>query len=146
MQIARDLGVGLVAANDVHFLRRSDHEAHDVMLCIGTGKMVQDESRMRYLPELYFKSPDEMREVFRDFPEAISNTLHIGERCHLDLEFGGSKYPEYPAPAGKTREGYLRELCHQGLHARYGERATTDSELTQRARLRTRCSGKNRVR
>jgi DNA polymerase III subunit alpha len=93
---------------------------------------VQDESRMRYLPELYFKSPDEMREVFRDFPEAISNTLHIGERCHLDLEFGSSKYPEYPAPAGKTREGYLRELCYQGLRARYGERAAADSELTRR--------------
>ena len=133
VQIARDLGVGLVAANDVHFLRRSDHEAHDVMLCIGTGKMVQDESRMRYLPELYFKSPDEMRQVFRDFPEAISNTLHIGERCRLDLEFGSSKYPEYPAPAGKTREGYLRELCYQGLRARYGERATADSELTRRS-------------
>jgi DNA polymerase III subunit alpha len=132
VQIARDLGIGLVAANDVHFLRRSDHEAHDVMLCIGTGKMVQDESRMRYLPELYFKSPDEMRQVFRDFPEAITNTLHIGERCRLDLEFGSSKYPEYPAPAGKTREEYLRELCSQGLRARYGERATADSELTRR--------------
>ena len=71
--IARDIGVGLVAANDVHFLRRSDHDAHDVMLCIGTGKMVQDENRMRYVPELYFKSPAEMREVFRDFPEAITN-------------------------------------------------------------------------
>src|SRR6266704_802065 len=131
-QIARNLGVGLVAANDVHFLRRSDHEAHDVMLCIGTGKMVQDESRMHYLPELYFKSPDEMREVFRDFPEAIANTLHVGERCHLDLEFGSSKYPEYPVPTGKTREGYLRELCYQGLRARYGERATADSELARR--------------
>jgi DNA polymerase III subunit alpha len=130
--IARDLGVGLVAANDVHFLRRSDHEAHDVMLCIGTGKMVQDETRMRYLPELYFKSPAEMKQVFRDFPEAITNTLHVGERCHLDLEFGSSKYPEYPVPAGKTREGYLRELCYQGLRARYGERALVDSELTRR--------------
>jgi DNA polymerase III subunit alpha len=132
VQIARDLGVGLVAANDVHFLHRSDHEAHDVMLCIGTGKMVQDETRMRYLPELYFKSPAEMRQVFRDFPEAITNTLHVGERCHLDLEFGRSKYPEYPAPAGKTREGYLRELCYEGLRARYGERATSDPELTRR--------------
>src|SRR5881394_826259 len=132
VQIARDLGVGLVAANDVHFLRRSDHDAHDVMLCIGTGKMVQDESRMRYLPELYFKSPAEMRQVFRDFPEAITNTLHVGERCHLDLEFGSSKYPEYPVPTGKTREGYLRELCYQGLRARYGERATADSELARR--------------
>src|SRR5437870_7176812 len=132
VQISRDLGVGLVAANDVHFLRRSDHEAHDVMLCIGTGKMVQDETRMRYLPELYFKSPTEMRQVFGDFPEAIHNTLAIGERCHLDLEFGCSKYPEYPVPAGKTREGYLRELCYEGLRGRYGERATTDPELMRR--------------
>jgi DNA polymerase III subunit alpha len=131
-RIARDLGVGLVAANDVHFLRRSDHDAHDVMLCIGTGKMVQDENRMRYLPELYFKSPAEMREIFHDFPEAITNTLEIGERCHVDLEFGRSKYPEYPIAAGKTREGYLRELCYQGLRERYGERATNDSELLKR--------------
>ena len=132
VQIARDLGLGLVAANDVHFLRRSDHDAHDVMLCIGTGKMVQDESRMRYLPELYFKSPAEMRQVFGDFPEAITNTLRIGERCLLDLEFGRSKYPEYPVSEGKTREEYLRELCYQGLRARYGERAVADSELTRR--------------
>ena len=131
-QIARDLGIALVAANDVHFLRRSDHQAHDVMLCIGTGKMVQDETRMRYVPELYFKSPDEMREVFRDFPQAIENTLKIGERCRLDLEFGRSKYPEYPAPAGKTREGYLRELCYSGLRQRYGERAASDPELIRR--------------
>jgi DNA polymerase III subunit alpha len=132
VQIGRDLGVRMVAANDVHFLRRSDHQAHDVMLCIGTGKMVQDESRMRYLPELYFKSPAEMRQVFRDFPEAISNTLHLGERCHLDLEFGRSKYPEYPVPIGTTREEYLRELCYEGLRARYGERAISDAELTRR--------------
>jgi DNA polymerase-3 subunit alpha len=131
-KIAEDLGVGLVAANDVHFLRRSDHEAHDVMLCIGTGKMVQDENRMRYVPELYFKSPAEMRKVFRDFPEAITNTLKIGERCHVDLEFGHSKYPEYPVPAGKARESYLRELCYQGLQKRYGERAANDAELIQR--------------
>src|SRR5437899_2239252 len=131
-QIARDLGVRLVAANDVHFLRRSNQEAHDVMLYIGTGKMVQDENRMRYVPELYFKSPAEMREVFRDFPEAISNTLEIGERCHIDLEFGRSKYPEYPVPAGKTRKSYLRELCYEGLRERYGERATSDAELIKR--------------
>jgi DNA polymerase-3 subunit alpha len=130
--IARDLGVGLVAANDVHFLRRTDHEAHDVMLCIGTGKMVQDETRMRYVPELYFKSPDEMRGVFRDFPQAIENTLEIAERCHLDLEFGRSKYPEYPVPIGKTREGYLRELCYDGVRQRYGERAASDPGLVRR--------------
>jgi DNA polymerase-3 subunit alpha len=131
-QIARDIGVGLVAANDVHFLRRTDHQAHDVMLCIGTGKMVQDENRMRYVPELYFKSPAEMCELFRDFPEAIANTLKIGERCHLDLEFGQSKYPDYPVPEGKTREEYLRDLCYEGLRRRYGERAANDPELIRR--------------
>ncbi|MEY2438935.1 MAG: polymerase subunit alpha [Verrucomicrobiota bacterium] len=131
-QIAKDLGIGLVAANDVHFLRRSDHEAHDVMLCIGTGKMVQDEQRMRYKPELYFKSPEEMRELFREFPEAITNTLAIGERCELQLEFGKSKYPEYPVPNEQTREEYLRDLCHTGLAERYGDRATSDPEVNKR--------------
>src|ERR1700738_295455 len=131
-QIAKGIGVGIVAANDVHFLRRSDHEAHDVMLCIGTGKMVQDEHRMRYKPELYFKSPAEMRELFKDFPEAIANTLEIGERCDLKIELGKSKYPEYPMPEAKTREGYLRELCHEGLQKRYGERAKIDNQLSER--------------
>src|SRR3954454_5658593 len=129
-QLAKEFGVGLVAANDVHFLERSHHDAHDVMICIGTGKMVHDERRMRYVPELYFKSADEMRELFRDFPEAITNTLEIAERCNLELEFGKSKYPEYPVPEGKTREAYLRELCYKGLHERYGDRV--DSELIKR--------------
>src|SRR5881392_1619911 len=131
-RIAKDLGVGLVAANDVHFLRRSDHDAHDVMLCIGTGKMVQDENRMRYKPELYFKSPDEMREIFRDFPEAIANTLKIAERCNLKIELGKSKYPEYPVPEGTSRIAFLRELCAKGLQRRYGDRAKTDDQLQQR--------------
>src|SRR6266566_3175393 len=131
-KIAKDLGVGLVVANDVHFLRRSDHDAHDVMLCIGTGKMVQDENRMRYKPELYFKSPEEMREIFRDFPEAIANTLKIAERCNLKIELGKSKYPEYPVPEGTSRIAFLRELCAKGLQQRFGDRAKTDSQPQQR--------------
>ena len=131
-KIAKDLGVGLVAANDVHFLSRDDHDAHDVMLCIGTGKMVADESRMKYAPELYFKSPQEMRDLFKDHPDAISNTLAIGERCNVTIEFGKSKYPEYPVPEDHTREGYLRELCYKGLEDRYGERAATDKQLRER--------------
>jgi len=131
-QLAKEFALRLVAANDVHFLRRSDHAAHDVMICIGTAKMVQDENRLRYQPELYFKSPAEMSELFRDFPEAIANTLEIGERCHLDLEFGRSKYPEYPVLPGKTRNGYLRELCYKGLGERYGERPANDPELVTR--------------
>src|SRR6266704_2276609 len=131
-KFAREFGLGLVAANDVHFLRRSDHRAHDVLLCINTATKIEDEQRMRYEPELYFKSPAEMREIFRDFPEAITNTLEIAERCNLEIEFGKSKYPEYPVPPGKTREGYLRELCYKGLHERYGERAAKDQELIKR--------------
>src|SRR5205085_5444120 len=131
-KIAQDLGVGLVAANDVHFLGRDDHDAHDVMLCIGTGKMVQDENRMHYAPELYFKSPAEMRELFKEHPDAVDNTLAIGERCNVSIEFGKSKYPEYPVPEGQTREGYLRELCYKGLEERYGERAKIDNQLRER--------------
>jgi len=131
-KIAKDLGVGLVAANDVHFLRRRDHDAHDVMLCIGTGKMVSDENRMRYKPELYFKSAEEMREVFRDFPEAIANTLDIAERCNLEIELGVSKYPEYSVANGISREAYLRDLCEKGLQQRYGERAKIDNHFRER--------------
>ncbi len=128
--LAREFGLGLVAANDVHFLERRHHDAHDVMICIGTGKMVHDERRMRYVPELYFKSAEEMRALFPEHPESITNTLEIAERCNLELEFGQSKYPEYPAPEGKTREAYLRELCYRGLRERYGERV--DSKLIDR--------------
>src|SRR6476661_9229508 len=131
-KLAAEFGLGLVAANDVHFLERSHHETHDVMVCIGTGKMVNDERRMRYQPDLYFKSRDEMRALFPDHPEAITNTLVIADRINLELQFGVSKYPEYPAPEGKTREAYLRELCYKGLHERYGERAGTDSDLIKR--------------
>jgi DNA polymerase-3 subunit alpha len=130
--LAQEFGLGLAVANDVHFLERSHHETHDVMVCIGTGKMVQDERRMRYTPELYFKSADEMRALFPDHLEAISNTLEIADRIDLALEFGVSKYPEYPMPEGKTRETYLRELCYKGLHDRYGARAGTDTELVKR--------------
>src|ERR1041385_7691609 len=87
-ELAKEFGIGLVAANDVHFLERDHHDAHDVMICIGTGKMVHDEKRMRYVSELYFKSPPEMRTLFPDQPEAITNTLAIAEGCDLKLEFG----------------------------------------------------------
>ena len=130
--IADDLGLGLVATNDVHFLEKAHHEAHDVMICIGTGSMIHDEKRMRYVPELYLKSGEEMATLFADRPDAISNTLAIAERCHAKLEFGKSKYPDYTPPEGKTREGYLQELCEEGLLKRFGERAVSDPDLRQR--------------
>jgi DNA polymerase III subunit alpha len=128
-RLSKDLGVGLVAANDVHFLTRQDHDAHDVLICIGTGANVADEKRMRYVTEVYFKTPEEMRHLFRDFPDACDNTLAIAERCGLKLDTS-PKYPDYTPPAGKTRNEYLREIVAEGLRKRYGSNA--DSEEVQR--------------
>jgi DNA polymerase III subunit alpha len=132
VEISKKLNIPVVATNDVHFLERSHHEAHDVLICIGTGSMIHDERRMRYPTEVYFKSGEEMQAIFSELPDALSNTLRIAEACNLKLEFGISKYPAYPPPEGKSREEYLRELCTNGLRERYGERAETDQELRQR--------------
>lgn len=129
--LAKEFGVGLVAANDVHFLEREHHEAHDVMICIGTGAMVADEKRMRYVPELFFKSQAEMASLFPEHPEALANTLLIADRCNLELEFGKPKYPNYTPPKGLTQDDYLRQICEQGVRNRYG--SNTDSpEIRER--------------
>ncbi|MBB80894.1 MAG: DNA polymerase III subunit alpha [Roseibacillus sp.] len=134
--LARELGLKLVAANDVHFLSRDDHDAHDVMICIGTGKLVFDEKRMRYPPEVYFKTAEEMREVFADVPEACDNTLEIAERCNVTLSLDATsseKYPNFEAPDGMCRDDYIREQCFAGLEMRYGkEKASEDEELRKR--------------
>ncbi|ALJ56621.1 DNA polymerase III subunit alpha [Candidatus Xiphinematobacter sp. Idaho Grape] len=133
IEFSRDIGVGLVLTNDVHFLQRSHHEAHDVMICIGTGTMVYDERRIRYTPELYLKPPQEMRGLFPHLSQAADNTLRVAERCNLNLEFGQPKYPAYKAPAGITREAYLRQLCKEGLERRFGkDRAQRDINLNRR--------------
>ena len=128
-RIAKELGLGLVAANDVHYLNREDHEAHDILVCIGTGSNVTDERRMKYSPELYFKSPAEMRALFADHPEACDNTLLIAERCGFKLDTT-PKYPNYEPPAGKTQNQYLREITEEGIRRRYGAQA--DSEAVQK--------------
>jgi DNA polymerase III subunit alpha len=129
---AKDLGLGLVASNDVHFLTREAHEAHDVLICIGTGSGLLDERRMRYAPELFLKSPAEMAHLFRDHPSAIHNTLEIAERCNLEIEFGVPKYPNYNPPPGMTQNEYLRKICDDGLRKRYGERAMEDPVIAER--------------
>ena len=123
---SKELGIGLVAANDVHFLERGHHEAHDVMVCIGTGAMVQDERRLRYSAELYLKSPAEMAELFSETPEALANTLRIAERCDVSMEFGKSRFPVFHAPDNQPREAYLRKLCEEGLRKRYGSNAAPE--------------------
>jgi len=128
-KMARDLGLGLVATNDVHFLNREDHDAHDALICIGTGSNIADEKRMRYVTEVFFKTPEQMRDMWRDYPEACDNTLAIAERCGFKLD-DTPKYPNYTPPPGKTQNEYLREITLEGLRKRYG--ADADSEVVQR--------------
>ena len=124
MRMNQDLGIGLVATNDVHYIYDTDAEAHDILLCIQTGKKVADEDRMRYEGGQYFlKSEEEMAALFPYAREALENTHKIAERCHVEIEFGKYKLPHFDVPEGRTSESYLRELCENGLKARYGERA-----------------------
>lgn len=138
LEIARQLRVPIVATNDSHYLNRSDAPAHDVLLCIGTGKTVSDESRMKfYSDEFYLKSSQEMRELFADLPEACDNTLEIAKRVDVRLPEKLFHLPAYPVPERPERalspEEYLRELCQEGLAQRYGvQRATTDAALLER--------------
>ena len=121
VQLAKEFNLPLVGTNDCHYLRKSDHGMHDVLLCIQMKKTVNDQDRMRFDNHFYFKSADEMREALKDYPpEAISNTLEIANRCNLKLDYGKSVMPEYEVPEGYTNDSYLKELCYQGLQERYG--------------------------
>ena len=100
LQIARDLNAPLLATNDLHYVKHSDYEMHDALLCIGTGARVSDHDRFRFQSDQhYLKSAAEMRYIFRDIPEACDNTLAIAERIDLTIEFGNSALPEFPIPA-----------------------------------------------
>ena len=121
VELAKEFNLPLVGTNDCHYLRKSDHSMHDVLLCIQTKKTVNDQDRLRFENHFYFKSVDEMREVLKDYPpEAIANTLEIANRCKLKLDYGKSVMPEYEVPEGHTNDSYLKELCYQGLREKYG--------------------------
>ncbi|MGL5207444.1 MAG: DNA polymerase III subunit alpha, partial [Acidaminococcaceae bacterium] len=121
-RLAKKYDLGLVATNDLHYVRREDAEGQDILLCIQTAATVDDPMRMKFAnDQFYLKSKQEMLSKFSDVPEAISNTLKIAERCNVELEFGHLLLPEFPIPEGNTVAGYLRELCLQGLPARYPE-------------------------
>lgn len=136
VRIARKTNTPIVATNDVHFLRKEDHDMHDVLICIGTNEKLASPKRMRYSTEVYLKSPEEMREVFKDYPEAVENTLKIAERCNVTIKLDSTsteKYPEFGTPDGSSREEYLRKVCYKGLEERYGkERVAADKELRDR--------------
>jgi len=123
VKIARDLDIPLAATNDVHYLEQEQWRAHDALLCIQTQSLLSDENRMRMSTnEFYFKSGEEMSQLFAWVPEAVSNTLRIADQCSLEFDFSKYHLPRFDPPQGKTQESYLQELCVQGLRRRYGER------------------------
>ena len=121
-QLAKEFNLPLVGTNDCHYLRKSDHRMHDMLLCIQTRKTVNDQERVRFDNHFYFKSVDEMREALKDYPpETISNTLEITNRCNLELDYQRDPMPKYKVPEGDTHDSYLQELCYRGLRKKYGE-------------------------
>jgi DNA polymerase-3 subunit alpha len=144
IKLAREMNIPLVATNDSHYLKRSDASAHDVLLCIGTGKTVQDTSRMKFMTdEFYVKSSEEMRELFKDAPDACDNTLVIADRIDIKIPEKQFNIPYFPVPHNETPSllspiertdvEYLREVCEAGLIERYGaERAANDVALRER--------------
>jgi len=121
LRLHQETGIPLVATNDAHYLRKEDAESHDVLLCIQTGKTVDDANRMRYEPQnFYLRSTEEMEELFSGYPDAIENSQRIAERCHFDFTFGKYHLPEFKLPPGYDSSSYLRKLCEEGFLERYG--------------------------
>ena len=139
LRMSRELGIELVTTNDIHYIYDTDYEAHDILLCIQTGKKVMDEDRMRYEGgQYYLKSEEEMRALFPYALQAIDNTAKIAARCNVEIEFGVRKLPKYQVPKefwdseeeeGEASWHYLHHLCYEGLNRRYG---SEKPELTER--------------
>jgi len=117
---AREFGVKVVATNDVHYVKKEHSHAHDCLICIGTQTTLENPNRMRYQQEqFYLRSADEMKALFSEIPEAVTNTLEVAEQCGLEIKFGELNYPVFDPPETYTREGYLRKLLAEGMSRRY---------------------------
>ena len=137
VKIAKELNLPLVATNDLHYTAQADSVAHEVLLCVQTGATIADPTRFRFeADEFYLKSPAQMRELFRDHPEACDNTLAIAERVEFTMPTGQRLLPNFPVPPGETEQSWLRREVERGMHRRYGadptreQRAQVDYELT----------------
>jgi DNA polymerase-3 subunit alpha len=131
VRLSKETGIPLVASNDVHYVERDDSRAHDILLCIQTGKTVEDSVRLKFSgEEFYLKSYDEMYELFKYIPEAIENTNKVAEMCNMDFIFGQVHLPEFEVPEGYTSDSYIRHLCFEGLNAKYTE---ITEEIRERA-------------
>jgi len=120
IKMAGDIGLGLVATNDVHYTRREDAKTHDVLLCVQTNSTVDEPERLRFATDqFYLRTPEEMAELFRECPEALAATGEIAARCNVELKFGEVVLPHFEVPAGMTADSYLRKLCYEKMPERY---------------------------
>jgi DNA polymerase-3 subunit alpha len=131
VRLSKETGIPLVATNDVHYVERDDSRAHDILLCIQTGKTVEDSVRLKFTgEEFYLKSQEEMYELFKYIPEAIENTNKVADMCNMDFIFGQVHLPSFEVPEGYTSDSYLRYLCFEGLKQKYKE---ITAEVEERA-------------
>ena len=131
LRIHQETGIPMVCTNDAHYLRKEDAEAHDVLLCIQTGKTIDDENRMRYEPRnFYLRSEEEMRALFDGFEGALDNTAKVAEMCNLEFTFGKYHLPEFQLPPGYDSFTYLKKLCDEGYRERYGDDDSHRQQLT----------------
>src|SRR5207253_11134477 len=121
IDVAKRLGLPLVATSDAHYLAQSDSPAHDVLLCINTGKMRSDENRLKYgSDQFYVRAPEEMYQLFPDQRDAVQRSQEIADSVAIELDFSKRHFPVFTPPENRGPEEYLRELCEQGLRERYG--------------------------
>lgn len=131
IRLSQETGIPLVATNDVHYVDRKDAAAQDILLCIQTGKTIEEEDRLKFQgDEFYLKAPDEMYELFKYVPEALENTAAIAEQCSMDFTFGQVHLPAFDVPEGYTSDTYIRKLCYEGLEKKY---STITDALRERA-------------
>ncbi|AEY65482.1 DNA polymerase III subunit alpha [Clostridium sp. BNL1100] len=127
IKMSGELGIPLVATNDAHYLTKENAKSHEILLCIQTGKTINDDNRMRFnTDEVYVKSPEEMYENFKNVKQALENTVKIAEMCNVELEFGKLHLPSFDVEDGYTPYEYLREQCYKGLKSRYGENCSEE--------------------
>jgi len=127
IKLSREMGIPVVATNDAHYLEKGDAIAQDALVCISTGKTVEDTKRLRFVdtPDFYLKTPDEMQRVFSDIPEAVENTLTVADKCNLEIELGKWYFPKFPLPDKLTADEYLKKLTYERVEQKV-EKATKD--------------------
>ncbi len=122
IRLSKETGIPLVATNDCHYILKEDEKMHHILICIQTNKTIEDEDALEFgSKEFYFKSEEEMRNLFSKTPEACDNTCSIADRCNLDFEFGNTKLPRFDTPDGSDNNTFFRKLCYDGLYEKYGE-------------------------